>query len=305
VTRIAPFTRPDTVVPRATSRARRRGQSGTGRFSGPGFTLIELLVVIAIVGVLLSILMPALSKARQAARTTRELAGGRQLMTAYHAYANDFNGQVLPGYITATAAARLNLRDQDGLPLQPQIVRRYPWRILPYMNYMFEGLYDDPGVLSRYRGQSNFSYVVSLSPSLGINAEFVGGKSDPGFAFNTTALRAWGKWYVTQRDEVRRGDRLIVFCSTRGYDDQHQPVPGYHLADAPAFLTPRWEPGAWNPALPPESYGYVDARWSGRAVAAHMDGNVRLLELDELRDMRRWSNKADAPEYLVGPPASP
>jgi hypothetical protein len=36
-----------------------------------------------------------------------------------------------------------------------------------------------------------------------------------------------------------------------------------------------------------------------------MDGNVRLLELDELRDMRRWANKADAPEYLVGAPPPP
>lgn len=54
-----------------------------------GFTLVELLVVIAIVAVLMSVLLPALSRARQESKRAVCLSNLRQLQIAQVAYAGD------------------------------------------------------------------------------------------------------------------------------------------------------------------------------------------------------------------------
>ncbi len=61
-----------------------------------GFTLIELLVVIAIIALLLSVLLPALSKVKKAARSITCRAHIRQYVMANHAYSTNNDNNCVP-----------------------------------------------------------------------------------------------------------------------------------------------------------------------------------------------------------------
>ena len=69
------------------------------------FTLIELLVVIAIIGILASMLLPALSQARSAARKAGCINNLKQFGTLTALYQNDFNGYFPPAGIGADFAS--------------------------------------------------------------------------------------------------------------------------------------------------------------------------------------------------------
>ena len=68
------------------------------------FTLVELLVVIGIIAILISVLLPALSSARESANKIKCMAQLKQIGLAYLMYANDNKGD-LPGIYKAYSIA--------------------------------------------------------------------------------------------------------------------------------------------------------------------------------------------------------
>src|SRR5436309_11525355 len=73
------------------------------------FTLVELLVVIGIIALLVSILLPSLNRAREAAKATKCLSNLRQLGLAFVMYTNENQGRF------PTAAVLYNARDEDWI----------------------------------------------------------------------------------------------------------------------------------------------------------------------------------------------
>lgn len=87
-----------------------------------GFTLVELLVVITIISILASLLLPALSKAREMAKMTQCASKLRQFGLAHQGYANDRNGYLPDG------SRRPDIPDSHN-----EIPYNWMGRIAPYL----------------------------------------------------------------------------------------------------------------------------------------------------------------------------
>jgi len=258
------------------------------------FTLIELLVVIAIVGLLSAMLLPALSRAKTQAAAINEINSARQMMLAWHMYADDHNSSVLPGYRYGYPAY-----GRSGEALEHPINARYPWRLAPYLGQCFEILYvnRNRALLERFANNPDgYTYAASVFPSLGVNSVFVGG-DDLVLPPTETTFERFGGFCVLKTGDIQRPSQLLAFASARSFYGESI-VDGFYRVEPPALVQRLWS-ASYDPALPPDDFGFVHPRYNERAVVAITDGHAEKLDLDQLEDMQRWANSADRPDWIL------
>lgn len=272
-----------------------------------GFTIVELLTSLLAIVVLIGLVVHASTSVRRGADRASEMAAARSLGIAWSSYAMDHRGSILPGY-----ASGFRARDAAGEFIDTSTAevaaQRWPLRLAPYLGHDFAALYSGPArnELSELASgpTEDLLYRVSVRPSFGLNSVFVGGDLNFG-GFSDIMRQTFGDFYARGLSSVRHPDRLVVFSTSHAADPSlfSGVQEGFFRVLPPAWTSPIWteEYDAEDPA----THGFVSPRHqvgdNEVAITTTVDGAVSTRTIEELRDLRRWSNLADSADWTMQP----
>jgi len=248
-----------------------------------GFTLIELLVVISIIALLVSILMPALSKARKQARKIVCMTSVRSYAMAFMLYGSENDGKILDIYTNGQfwPETLYELYQFDELRLCPEAVidgdpsTEFPHGGLGMGNY----------------GGPNISWYHYRTTGPNANKRFSGSYGTNGWVHKGT----WNPWGYSQKDHWRRFNApgahnipLMLDCTwVSGYPmDTDTPLPAneYYY-----YWTTGYGFGEIN--------RYCFERHNGIINTSFLDGSTRAVPLEELWALK-W-HRSFTPQYDI------
>ncbi|MBN2210185.1 MAG: prepilin-type N-terminal cleavage/methylation domain-containing protein [Sedimentisphaerales bacterium] len=272
-----------------------------------GFTLIELLVVVSIIALLVSILLPALNKAREQAKAVVCLSTIKSFATANEVYSASYNGYYVPSSQTPLDPAQWWGMRWPEVTQFREIIAMQKSEDLWEDAYMFpEGLrcpshkyIDDDAYLEqmrdtfqsadgRYAWQISYGYNVEYWTHK--NFEILGNGGFPDrnqiYAFKASSIRS--------ASEKLQWIDAISYSAQYAWADYRSSADGgnslwYQFGDdvvQAGLLSqgfPGWKP--WNVRF------YTTYRHSNSANVAFFDGHGEKLDDEEVYDV-------DNPGYL-------
>ena len=251
------------------------------------FTLIELLVVVSIIALLISILLPSLSKARTVAKSTACASNHRQLGTAAQIYATEYRGMIPIGTETPGPNKSKDWRYKLAYQFGVKSIDNYN-NPVEFYEIRAASVYDCP--LAAFPISEPVTVVVGSEGDKPKNRGSIGviigpGQDNPAAA-NPAGWPSSSSWTYSDSDVV----------STLAGGRWKHPAQSVYLADAyraqGAIEYPSIEAQGSNHIWPPSHPHYTDnitRRFADRHFGTNclfVDGHVELIPTIDLDNMQ-------------------